>query len=236
MILATFAERPDLVERLRGIGEAWPEFMYHDAVCSRYWGRLHEDFADFQLVLYDEQQDRVAGQGRTVPFAGPIPGGIDGALRRAFEQGGRPTRLCALEASLDPEYQGQGLSKVIIKGMGEAARRHGLRELVAPVRPSWKHRYPLIPMRRYVAWRREDGLFFDPWLRVHERLGADLIRVCPRSMLIEGTIAEWKEWTGMVFPESGDYVVPGALVPLRVDRERDLGRYVEPNVWMRHPV
>jgi hypothetical protein len=28
--------------------------------------------------------------------------------------------------------------------------------------------------------------------------------------------------------------VPGALVPVRIDRERDVGTYVEPNVWMRH--
>jgi hypothetical protein len=29
-------------------------------------------------------------------------------------------------------------------------------------------------------------------------------------------------------------VVPDALVPVEIDRERDLGRYVEPNVWLRH--
>lgn len=38
----------------------------------------------------------------------------------------------------------------------------------------------------------------------------------------------------MVFPESGHYVVPGALVPITIDRERDQGVYVEPNVWMVH--
>jgi len=35
---------------------------------------------------------------------------------------------------------------------------------------------------------------------------------------------------------SGDYVVPGALTTVRIDRARDRGRYVEPNVWMLHPV
>jgi hypothetical protein len=40
----------------------------------------------------------------------------------------------------------------------------------------------------------------------------------------------------MRFPESGEYIVPGALVPLCVDRERDEGVYVEPNVWMEHGV
>ena len=63
-----------------------------------------------------------------------------------------------------------------------------------------------------------------------------LLAVAPVSMLVTGTVAEWEGWTEMAFPESGDYVVPGALVPVRIDRERDLGRYEEPNVWMRHPV
>ena len=40
----------------------------------------------------------------------------------------------------------------------------------------------------------------------------------------------------MAFPESGDYVVPGALQPVAVDRERDVGRYEEPNVWVRHRI
>ena len=43
-----------------------------------------------------------------------------------------------------------------------------------------------------------------------------------------------EEWTGLQFPEDGDYVVPGALVPVRF--ENGSGIYVEPNVWLRHPV
>ena len=38
----------------------------------------------------------------------------------------------------------------------------------------------------------------------------------------------------MAFPESDEYVVPGALVPVTISREDDLGLYVEPNVWMHH--
>ena len=38
----------------------------------------------------------------------------------------------------------------------------------------------------------------------------------------------------MEFPESGAYVVPGALVPVEIDREAYQGVYVEPNVWMQH--
>ncbi len=53
-------------------------------------------------------------------------------------------------------------------------------------------------------------------------------------MTIDGTVADWEGWADMPFPESGDYVVPGALTPVSIDRESDRGRYVEPNVWMHH--
>jgi hypothetical protein len=108
--------------------------------------------------------------------------------------------------------------------------------LIAPVRPTLKDRYPLIPIERYARWRREDGRAFDPWIRVHERLGGEILTIAPASMVVEGTVADWETWTEMAFPESGDYVLPHALVPIQVDRERDRGSYVEPNVWMRHSV
>ena len=51
-------------------------------------------------------------------------------------------------------------------------------------------------------------------------------------MWVEGTREEWEAWTGMAFPDDGEYVVPGALVPVSFEGGR--GVYVEPNVWMRH--
>jgi hypothetical protein len=53
-------------------------------------------------------------------------------------------------------------------------------------------------------------------------------------MRIEGTVEQWEEWAEMEFPEGGDYVVPGALQPVHIDVERDLGRYDDPNIWMCH--
>jgi hypothetical protein len=120
----------------------------------------------------------------------------------------------------------------MIQAFGDAARNERLRALIAPVRPTWKERYPLIPIERYVLWRRADGSHFDPWLRVHERVGGEIVASAPESMLIEAPVADWEEWAGMRFPEDGTYVFPGALAPLEV---RDgIGRHVEPNVWVRH--
>jgi hypothetical protein len=38
----------------------------------------------------------------------------------------------------------------------------------------------------------------------------------------------------MAFPETGRYVVPGALDLLDVDAARGHGTYAETNLWMRH--
>jgi len=91
-------------------------------------------------------------------------------------------------------------------------------------------------MHDYMAWVRPDGLPFDPWLRVHARMGATVMYVAERSMEIPGSVAQWEEWTGMTFRQSGSYEIPGGLVPVEIDIEGDRGLYVEPNVWMRHPL
>jgi len=52
---------------------------------------------------------------------------------------------------------------------------------IAPVRPSWKERHPLVPIERHATWRRPDGLLLDPWLRVRERLGATILGPEPPS-------------------------------------------------------
>src|SRR5262249_39438652 len=135
-----------------------------------------------------------------------------------------------------PGHRGKGLSRTVLQAMRAQAAAAGLASVIAPVRPPGKARYPLAPMARYVTWTRPDGAPLDDWLRVHWRLGAVVLAVAPEAMVVEGTVGEWTAWTGLVFPESGDYVVPGALEPVRIDREKDRGRYRDANVWMRHPV
>ena len=91
----------------------------------------------------------------------------------------------------------------MLGGMRDAVAARGLSDLVAPVRPSQKHVYPLTPMERYVEWRRDDGKLLDAWLRTHEQAGAELVKVAPTSMRISGSVGDWESWTGMRFPDSG---------------------------------
>jgi hypothetical protein len=241
-LVFTHAERPDLAERVDF--NVWPAYNTHGDVLRRYWSRLYEELRKFQFVLYDEDEDVVVAEGHSIPLAWDgtaegLPAGIDGLVEDAFrllEEGGEATALSALAIEIRATAQGRGLSGTMIEAMGRIAREHGWRELVAPLRPSWKERYPLTPIERYARWTREDGLPFDPWIRTHVRLGGEILRPEPLSMRISGTLAEWEGWTEMAFPESGEYVFPHGLAPLSVDRERDLGLYYEPNLWMLHRV
>jgi GNAT superfamily N-acetyltransferase len=236
----SWAERPDLADR--GLDDVWPEYNHHGDVMADWWEPML-DLTEFQFVLYDEDADLVVGEGHTGPLVwdgddATLPGGIDAALRAAVtgrREGRAADTLCAFAAELDPGQRSRGLAAELLRGMTDVARRHGLRRLIAPVRPSWKERYPLVPIERYMTWRRDDGLLLDPWMRVHERLGGRVAAPLPRSMRISGTVAEWESWTGMTFPESGDYVFPHGLALVSVDRAADVGVYWEPNVWMVHP-
>jgi GNAT superfamily N-acetyltransferase len=212
------------------IRRAWPEIVFHDEISNAHWGRLYEERPEFQFALLDDG-DELLAEGNSIPVDG-MPASWREAIRGGFERAGAD-RLCAVAILVDPNHQRRGLSRLMLEHMRGLAFERGW-DLVAPVRPSLKHRYPLTPIERYVEWRRDDGLLFDPWLRAHERLGAELLGIAEDSLVSEGTVAELELWCGLAFPESGSYVVEGALVPVEIDRERDRGSYREPNVWMRH--
>lgn len=244
--LVTAAERPDLEEAMASLGATpWPEFLSHDAVVERLWHYLYDLAADYQFALLDESGESVIAVGNCIPIrwngeADSLPDrGVDAVLEdgvACLREGASPTAVSALMIVVSPERLGQGISGEAIKAMAEVVGRHGLSELVAPVRPTDKHRYPLIPIERYIQWRRADGLPVDPWIRVHERVGGEIVGSATAAMRVAGSVADWEQWAGMALPESGSYVVPGALVPLKVDRERDVGEYLEPACWVRHRV
>jgi hypothetical protein len=182
----------------------------------------------------------IVAEGHTIPLAwdgddATLPGGIDDAIRLGVDGSEPATTLCAMAAEVSPDARQRGVAAEVLGGMRATAASLGLRWLIAPVRPSWKERYPLAPIERYVQWRRADGSLLDPWMRLHERLGARVGPPLPESMLITGSVADWSSWTGLAFPESGAYVFPHGLAPLTVSVEEDRCEYWEPNVWLVHP-
>jgi hypothetical protein len=235
MNIVTLAERPGLDLDIA----PWPEFIHHDPVNAELTPRLAAEFPGFQIALLEGE--RVIASGACVPFhwpGGDLPAeGWDFALSRAFDDraaGHEPNVASALWIVVAPDQLGKGLSRVMVEALRDVTSSHGLTALYAPVRPTLKARYPLIPMEEYITWTRLDDTPFDPWLRVHLRLGGKLLGVCPRSMTITGAPADWHQWTGVEMPAPGSYVVPDALCPVEV--ADGVARYEEPNVWIHHTI
>ena len=239
----TQAERPDLYEQVNDYYKFWPPFMCEDPIGNEHWHLLSEHFAQFQLVLVDAEE-RAWAKAHSLPFTWDgtdedLPEmGWDAVWLRcvaALEAGQPLNAISAIEININPAVRGKGLSRIMVEGLRAAAKQGGYTTLVAPVRPNLKASYPLTDMEDYIRWTHDDsGAPFDPWLRVHWRTGARIVKVAPLAMTIPGTVAQWQDWTGLRFPQSGEYVVRGALNPITIDLERDSGLYIEPNVWMRH--
>jgi GNAT superfamily N-acetyltransferase len=236
-------QRPDLIERVYEVQHTWPAFMSKDPVANALNWQIASAFPSLCAVATDEQ-DTVVAAGRAVPFTlaepgrGSLPdGGLDRVLIWAFDDKamGRATTIAsAVDIVVGRDHQGTGLSHRMLAAMRDAVRAAGLSQLVAPVRPNAKHQQPLLPMAEYITLLRDDGLPVDPWLRVHVRAGGRILRVAPASMVMVGSLAQWREWTGLPFDRTGDVIVPLALVPVHCDVEQDHGVYVEPNVWVEH--
>lgn len=239
-------ELDDYRERAGAITDStWPEFMLQDPIANENWHELFDRFKEYQFALLDTENDRMAAMGNSLPFYWDQPleelpeAGWDWVFVQAVDNhknGVQPNIQSAIQIAIHPEYQSQGLSGKMVQAMRGIARSHGFEYLVAPVRPNQKSRYPLISIDDYIRWTNDEGLPFDAWLRVHARAGARILKPCHEAMTIRGTRAEWEEWTGLKFPQSGPYVIPGALIPIDMNLEEDEGTYVEPNVWMVHNV
>jgi hypothetical protein len=242
--VVTGAGRPNYVQEFcADLEGAWPVIANQNPNSGKYWGPLTRGFAEFQFALADPATGAYVAVGSSIPvlWEGDLADlpeeGWDWAMVEGItggEAGRTPNMLCALSITIPLRSRGKGISYHAVRAMCDIARAQGFRDLIVPTRPSLKHRYPLTPIARYVTWTTNEGLPFDPWLRVHARLGGRIIKPCPRSETTIAPIADFEKWTGMVFPESGSYIVRDGMVPVEIDRESGLGTYIEPNVWMHH--
>jgi GNAT superfamily N-acetyltransferase len=241
--IVTLAERPDLAAAVRSMPNTWPEFMVNDPVAEVFLPQLAHVFPEHQLVSLDET-GTVVGKVHSVPFAwtgldADLPErGWEAIVERAFvaDRNNPPTAVSLLEAQVVPAERGRGLSAVLLQAARGNVQRLGIEHLFGPVRPTGKSSEPRTPMSQYVGRLRGDGLPVDPWLRVHARLGARVVKICPVSMTVAANLQRWREWTGLPLRTSGLVGVPGALTPVHVSVEHDHAVYVEPNVWMHHRV
>ncbi|MEV6117758.1 N-acetyltransferase [Streptomyces sp. NPDC052109] len=188
IVITPLAERPSLLSHIYEIAETWPAFVPHDPVAEALLSRVAEDFPQYCVVATDG--------GRAV------------ARRRACRS--TPTSTAVLEITVHTAYLGRGLSYGMLAALRDAVGRQGRNVLLAPVRPTVKHLEPRVTMTDYVRRQNDDGFPAGPWLRVHVEAGGRIQRVASASMTVSGSLAQWRQWTGLPFDSDRDIDVPGA--------------------------
>lgn len=233
--------RPELLHELLNMENTWPEFIRQDPFGELYYNSdVLLQLADYTLLALDDHGTIIA-KAHSIPFqlhsSGELPAdGWDGVIRRGLHcllTGSTPNAISALEIAVRSDAQGRGISTQVLAAARANARRLGFSQLLAPVRPNGK-KDPLEDMQTYALRTRDDGLPLNPWLRTHVRAGGTIEAVARRSMVVTGTISEWREWTSLPFDASGPVHVPHALTPVNCDVEYDIATYVEPNIWVSH--
>lgn len=221
--------------------KSWPEFMQHDSIVEKYWSNLYSNFLDFQFAAYFES--KIAGIGNSIPihwddnFNNLPSHGLDWAMEKAvddFKNELTPNLLVAVQILINPGLRSMGLSYKLLDLMKNIAKIQGIDHIALPVRPTQKHLYPLISMEDYLKWTNQKGEPFDSWIRVHMKAGGEVVKICSESMTIQGSINNWNDWTGLSFQTSGLYTIEKALCPIEISIEKNIGKYIEPNVWIIH--
>lgn len=218
-----------------------PAFMSWESPGNWRWHTIYRDFPAHQLCVVDGRGE-LLGAANGVPLhwdgdPDTLPGGYDEVLTSVIDgEGARDaTVTCLLSVSLSPRARGRGLAEALLAEARRHTANRGHRGIIIPLRPTGKHRYPLIPIAHYAAWETPTGEAFDPWLRTHLAVGGSVLAFAERSLVVRQPASRWEDLTGTRMPSPGCYLASGALVPVECDATGFV-TYAEPNIWVWHPV
>lgn len=219
----------------------WPAYLNQGDFITLY-ETLFRRYPQHQYAMIDTAANTLAVNLFSVPlhFTEPydrLPEiGWDWAIREGLAQADAKdmprNALCVLEMTVDPRFQGRLLSKRMLKHVFNDAREQGFERIFGPARPNDKVHHQEVDIDDYLGWQTETGKMYDSWLRFHVMMSGRPHGPCRRSMTVEAPLRKWEKWTGETYPASGLYPLDRGLAQLRVDVERRIGTYVEPNVWM----
>ena len=237
------ADSPELKKAASSIEQAaWDELGYLNYTRAHYehYQYLLDEYPDFQLCLVDEETGYPVAVANSVPFvcSGPDdlpPEGWDWLVETAARNRNIGSNMLgALAVSVPAVHRSKGYARLMIAALGKLAESKKYRGVVVPVRPTGKVKHPWVPIAEYLSWTDPKGRVYDPWVRSHLASGGKLVGPCERSMVVHEPLGFWENWSKKTFEETGRYALDGAIVPVRIDVDRQTGTYEEPNVWVTY--
>lgn len=220
--------------------DAFPAIIHHSEVVKHSWEKIERYFPAFQLFAFNATGE-LMGIVNSVPFSysqalNELPEeGWDWLVEKAiedFEIGASPNFVGGLQIIVTRNFRGTGLSYFLIEKLKELQKKKKLDKIVIPIRPNLKHKYPEVNMKDYLKMENE-GKILDPWIRAHTNCGAEIIKVCSKSMYVFGDLEFWKSIAERPLV-SGKNKIEGALNLVEIDLVADRGEYYEENIWIQY--
>lgn len=237
----------EILEVLKGHSKArpWVTYFLHDHPLSP--GNLNS-ICRLEFVPYDRcVQDRyfyvdrsktpeiLAAGGITTQIywdfnPDNLPAGWQGAVRQSYTDTNSthrtPNTQVALLAFTTQRFREQGLSGQMLSKMCSTAQKRGYRYFIVPALPptQFKKEYVRTSIEDISNLKRNDGQFFDYWLRLHTRKGAKIIAHCPRSHRFAFSLNDFSTYVSSdPIDSSGEHLV-------RLDKDPTLGPNNK-NMW-----
>ena len=240
--IVTLKENPGLLDRIGELeDEAFARWLNEDPTWQEAFPKILETFPEYQLFFLDSDTDTLLAASNQVPFywdekVENLPRYQQMLLDCVTDQekGIKPNSVCGIMAIVPEKYQGTGLGNEIFTAAMELVKEQGLKHAMCDLRPILKHLYPTVTLADYMTWKDSKGRPIDPWARTSGDLKAEYLGIAPNAIVTEASVAQWEEWTGLIFPQSGEYVIPEGHQLLKVDVENNVAIYAEDHLWFEY--
>ncbi len=172
-----------------------------------------------------------------------LPSGWQGTVRRCYENTVGEQHTCdtlvGLFIKVEEDFRERGWAGRVVTAMKELGKRSGLSNLIIPLRlpTHYEKRYAAMPFEEFALLKRENGEYLDHWLRLHVRLGAEIIGLCKTSHQHALNVDDLRQqFECAPIEESGDHLVSrhGEWFRAYVDLERECALVNQGCVWVRH--
>lgn len=164
--------------------------------------------------------------------------GVPATGEHTFDLNGNAVGMMSINVHSD--YQGKGLTKVIIAAVKDRAAKLGVTHIMGSFRPSQFGEYstqnPKASIKEYIdKKRKEDDMPHDAWLRALTRNGMRMLRMDDAAMVVpDVTRSEFENHKSSYNPEKWKQIAPavwrcGETGVWLVGEKSAV--YVESNVW-----
>jgi hypothetical protein len=152
-----------------------------------------------------------------------LPKGWQGTVRRSFydnkDPNKKPNTLVALLAFTPNRYRGKGFSRLMLSKMCAHAKSKGYRFFIVPALPpsQFEKDKVQLSMTEISNVKREDGKYYDYWLRLHAQKGAKITGFCDTSHRFILNLKDFSQYVSSTpIKNTGEHVI-------QLDRDKSLG-------------